>query len=95
MNLARDLVNQPGNVKSPAYLAEQAAAAASEGGFDCTVLDREALQCEGCGALLGVAQGSVREPCLIVMSYRGGGEGKAPVALVGKGVVFDAEEERT
>jgi leucyl aminopeptidase len=88
--LARDLVNEPGNVKSPAYLAEQAAAAATAGGFTCTVLARAELEREGCGALLGVAQGSVREPRLIVLEYRGGKAGAAPIALVGKGVVFDA-----
>jgi leucyl aminopeptidase len=90
VNLARDLVNEPGNVKSPEWLAGQAAAAAAGGGFSCTVLERAELAREGCGALLGVAQGSVREPRLIVLEYRGGAEGAAPVALVGKGVVFDA-----
>mgnify|MGYP000070742836 CR=1 FL=1 len=87
--LARDLVNEPGNVKSPAFLAEQAQAMAKEVGLQCTVLDRPALEQEGCGALLGVAQGSVREPRLIVLHYRGAGD-ERPVALIGKGVVFDA-----
>jgi len=90
VTLARDLVNEPGNVKSPAYLAEQACVAATAGGFRCTVLGRAELEREGCGALLGVAQGSVREPRLIVLEYHGAAEGEAPVALVGKGVVFDA-----
>ncbi|MCM2264215.1 MAG: leucyl aminopeptidase [Desulfuromonadales bacterium] len=90
VTLARDLVNEPGNIKSPAYLAEQAVAAAAEGGFLCTVLGRDELAREGCGALLGVAQGSVREPRLIVLEYQGGKTGVAPIALVGKGVVFDA-----
>jgi leucyl aminopeptidase len=87
--LARDLVNEPGNVKSPAFLAEQAQAMAKEVGLKCTVLDRPALEQEGFGALLGVAQGSIREPRLIVLHYRGAGE-ERPIALVGKGVVFDA-----
>jgi len=86
--LARDLVNEPGNVKSPEYLADRARAAAKEWGFRCQVLDRKKLEAEGMGALLGVAQGSVREPRLIVMEYQGG-NGR-PIALVGKGVVFDA-----
>ncbi|TLM65961.1 MAG: leucyl aminopeptidase [Deltaproteobacteria bacterium] len=90
VSLARDLVNEPGNVKSPAWLAEQAATAAAAAGVHCTVLDRDELAREGCGALLGVAQGSVREPRLIVLDYRGGRAGDAPVALIGKGVVFDA-----
>lgn len=90
VSLARDLVNEPGNVKSPAYLAEQAVAAAAAGGLRCTVLGRTALEQEGCGALLGVAQGSIREPQLIVLEYRGTVTDADPVALVGKGVVFDA-----
>ncbi len=90
VGLARDLVNEPGNVKSPAYLAEQATAAAAAGGMRCTVLNRAELEREGCGALLGVAQGSVREPRLIILEYQGAAAGAAPVALVGKGVVFDA-----
>lgn len=88
--LARDLVNQPGNVKSPDYLARQAVAVAEETGLKCTVLDKAALEREGMGALLGVAQGSVRDPRLIVLEYSGGNGDARPVALVGKGVVFDA-----
>ncbi len=87
--LARDLVNEPGNVKSPEHLAAKARELAEETGISCTVLGRAELEVEGMGALLGVAQGSVREPRLIVLEYRAGG-GSAPVALIGKGVVFDA-----
>ena len=88
--LARDLVNEPGNVKSPDFLARQAVAAAKEAGFKCKVLEKAEIEKEKMGALLGVAQGSVREPRLIVMEYSGGKKGEAPVALVGKGVVFDS-----
>ncbi len=87
--LARELVNEPGNVKSPEFLARRAREVAAETGLACTVLERAQLEELGMGALLGVAQGSVREPRLIVLEYRGAGDAK-PVALVGKGVVFDA-----
>jgi len=87
---ARDLVNQPGNTKSPAYLAEQALAMSAEDGIECTVLEADQLRQEGFGALLGVAQGSCRDPRLIVLEYRGGDQAQQPIALVGKGVVFDA-----
>jgi leucyl aminopeptidase len=44
----------------------------------------------GFGALLGVAQGSVRPPRLIAMEWNGTGNPSAPVTLfVGKGVTFD------
>jgi len=87
---ARDLVNAPGNVKSPAYLAEQAQAAADQSSLKCRILGQRELAKVGCGALLGVAQGSVREPQLIILEHQGGPKNQAPVALIGKGVVFDA-----
>jgi leucyl aminopeptidase len=43
----------------------------------------------GMGALLGVAQGSVRDARLLVMRWNGGETGRPPVAFVGKGVTFD------
>jgi len=88
--LARDLVNEPGNVKSPDFLAQQAVAAGKEAGFKCTILNKAQIEKEKMGALLGVAQGSEREPRLIVMEYSGGKKSDAPVVLVGKGVVFDS-----
>ena len=88
--LSRDLVNAPGNIKSPAFLVEQAQQAAEESSLRCTALDRAELTQEGFGALLGVAQGSQREPYLIVLEHKGGDTKAPPVALVGKGVVFDA-----
>jgi len=56
----------------------------------CKVLGQKELIKEGCGALLAVAQGSEREPQMIILEHNGGEKGKAPVALVGKGVTFDA-----
>lgn len=87
---ARDLVNAPGNLKSPQYLAMAAVAMAEKVGISAQLLRREQLEKQGFGALLGVAQGSEREPYLIVLEYRGGTAEQKPIALVGKGVVFDA-----
>jgi len=44
----------------------------------------------GMGALLSVAKGSRQPPYLIVMEYKGGPRNAKPVALVGKGLTFDA-----
>jgi leucyl aminopeptidase len=88
--LTRDLVNTPGNIKSPAYLAEQAKNAAGQSNLKCKLLGQKELAKEGCGALLGVAQGSVREAQLIVLEHNGGNKDQAPIALVGKGVTFDS-----
>ncbi|OQY17361.1 MAG: leucyl aminopeptidase [Desulfobacteraceae bacterium 4572_35.1] len=88
--LARDLVNQPGNVKVPTYLAQTAWDLAKQYNFNCTLLGPAELQRQGFGALLAVAQGSICEPRLIAMEYCGAGEDQPAVALVGKGVTFDS-----
>ena len=41
------------------------------------------------GCLLAVTRGSAEPPRFIVLEYRGGRRGAAPVVLVGKGVTFD------
>ncbi|MEA3362529.1 MAG: leucyl aminopeptidase, partial [Thermodesulfobacteriota bacterium] len=87
---ARDLVNAPGNLKSPEYMAMQAVAMAEQTGISASLLDRRELERQGFGAMLGVAQGSEREPYLIVLEYQGGIETDQPIALVGKGVTFDS-----
>ncbi|SHJ30184.1 leucyl aminopeptidase [Malonomonas rubra DSM 5091] len=86
---ARDLVNAPGNEKSPEFMAMQAVTMAERVGIKVKLLDREQLEKQGFGAMLGVAQGSARDPYLIVLEYCGGTADEKPVALVGKGVVFD------
>ena len=84
---ARGLQVLPGNLCTPAFLADRAQELAARHGFEITVLDGPALEKEGMGALLAVAQGSRLEPRFIALEYRGAAG--APVVLVGKGVTFD------
>jgi leucyl aminopeptidase len=86
--LARDLVNEPANILGTVEFAERAAALA-ELGIEVEVLEEKQLRKLGMNALLAVAQGSARPPRLVVMQWRGGARGEAPMAFVGKGVVFD------
>jgi len=86
--LARDLVNEPPNVLGPVEFAGRARQL-SKLGVQVEVLDDKAMRKLKMGALLGVAQGSVRPGRMVVMQWKGGKAGKAPVAFVGKGVVFD------
>ncbi len=88
-NFARDLANEPGNICTPTYLGEQAAAI-SHPNLEVTVMDKAAIEEAGFQALLAVNQGSAKEPRFIVLNYQGGEAGEAPVALVGKGLTFDA-----
>ncbi len=87
--LARDLANEPGNVCTPEWLGEQAAAL-KHPKLKVTVMDKAAIEKAGLTALLAVNQGSAREPRFIVLEYAGGAKKDAPVALVGKGLTFDS-----
>ncbi len=85
----RELVSEPANILYPETFVERCAHL-TELGVKITVLDRAAMEDLGMGALLGVAQGSVREARLIAMEWDGTGGAQAkPVVFVGKGVTFD------
>ncbi len=86
--IARDLVNEPANVLTPSEFAKRAGDL-SKLGVDVEVLGEKDLRKLGMGALLGVGQGSNQESRVVVMRWNGGKSGEAPVAFVGKGVVFD------
>ncbi|HVZ14030.1 MAG TPA: leucyl aminopeptidase [Bauldia sp.] len=86
--LARDLVNEPPNILGPVEFADRAKALAKTG-LKVEVLTEKEMTKLGMRALLGVAQGSARPPRLVIMRWNGGKAKDAPVAFVGKGVVFD------
>jgi leucyl aminopeptidase len=85
----RDLVTEPANVLNPAAFAEACRKLGDEVGLEVEVLERAELEKLGMRALLGVAQGSEQEPYVVVMNWKGGADGEAPIALIGKGVCFD------
>ncbi|MBM6594313.1 leucyl aminopeptidase [Microvirga pudoricolor] len=87
--MARDLVNEPPNVLGPEEFAVRAEAL-RKSGVEVEILDERAMRKLGMGALLGVSQGSRREARIVIMRWNGGKAGQAPVAFVGKGVVFDS-----
>lgn len=87
---ARDLVNEPPNMLSPAEFASRAKSL-TKLGVRVRVLGENEMKKLGMGALLGVGQGSDRESQLVVMQWNGAKRADAaPVALVGKGVCFDS-----
>lgn len=89
-NRARTLQNRPGNVATPAHLAEEARAMAASRSLSVEVFGREELERERMHALLAVSRGSDQEPRFIVLRYRAPGSPDAPLVLVGKGLTFDA-----
>jgi leucyl aminopeptidase len=89
VSLTRELVTEPANIIYPETFVERVRASIEGLGIDVEVLDRAAMEKLGMGALLGVAQGSIREARLLVLRWNGGTEGAPPTAFVGKGVTFD------
>lgn len=91
ISLARDLVNGPANVITPARMAEEAQALAKRHGFACTVLRRADMDRLGMGALTAVADGSHREPRFIVLEHapKAAKKDSRPLVLIGKGITFD------
>ncbi len=67
VTLARDLVNEPANYMTPSILSEKTKKLASKFGFGIQVLEKDFMQAEGMGGLLGVAQGSAEAPKFIVL----------------------------
>lgn len=83
----RDLVNTPAIDLGPSELAEAARELAETGGAAFDKIDGERLRHEF-PAIHVVGQAASRPPCLIRMQW--GDPDHPPLALVGKGVIFDS-----
>jgi leucyl aminopeptidase len=86
--IARDLVNQPANKLGAVEFARKAQKLSALG-VKVEVLGEKEMKALKMDALLGVNQGSVRPPRLVIMKWDGGKAKDKPIAFVGKGVVFD------
>jgi len=71
-------------------LAEEAVALAHESGMQVDVLGPSRMSEMGMNALIGVGKGSVEPPQLCVLRYDEGDSNSPTIALVGKGLTFDA-----
>jgi leucyl aminopeptidase len=86
--MTRDLINEPANILTTSEFANRLVDMKSLG-LKVQVLDEAELEALGMGTLLCVGQGSDSPSKVVVMEWNGGAVGEAPLALVGKGVVFD------
>jgi leucyl aminopeptidase len=91
VHFTRRLGDLPGNMMTPAILANEASSLKSSG-LKVTVWDKKRIKKENMGCLLGVNSGSAEEPRFIIMEHKpkNAAKGVAPIALVGKGLTFDA-----
>jgi leucyl aminopeptidase len=89
INWARGLINEPANRKPPRILAERAREMAAAVGLAVDVLEEDDIRDLKMGALLGVAQGSVEPPRVVVLKHMGNASSSKILAYVGKGITFD------
>ncbi len=90
MNFTKDLVNEPAQNATPAYISEIAREIATKNNLEIKVFDKEQCKDLNMNAFLAVGQGSINEPRFIHLTYRPNGTPRKKIALVGKGITFDA-----
>ena len=88
--LTRDLVSEPANVLYPEKFVELCNVL-KKVGIQTEVLDEKKIKKLQMNALMGVAQGSVKPPRVLIMKWNGKKDKsfKNPLAFIGKGVTFD------
>jgi leucyl aminopeptidase len=89
VEFTRTLVAEPANVIYPESFVERCLERFKDTGAELSFLGEREMRKLGMGALLGVSQGSPREPRLLAIKWSGGRKGAKPTVFVGKGVTFD------
>lgn len=87
--LTKTLVSEPPNVLYPETMAE-AAQGLTKLGVKVEVFNKKDMERMNMGGILGVGQGSAKEPKLIVLQWLNGDKNQKPISVVGKGVTFDS-----
>ncbi len=91
VELARDLVNEPGGSMTPQAFVAAAKKATADTGVKLTVWNQARIKRERLGGVLAVNQGSEHPPQFLQLHYKPAkGRPRAKVALVGKGITFDS-----
>jgi leucyl aminopeptidase len=88
-NFTRDLTNQPSNQLNPTVLGQVAMKLSRESKLKCQVLSESQIKKLNMNAFLAVSAGSEQPPKLIILEYSPP-KRKNTLALVGKGITFDA-----
>ncbi|PFH32032.1 leucyl aminopeptidase LAP [Besnoitia besnoiti] len=87
---AQELVNAPANYCNPVTLAQAAVDMAKETGLEVEVLQRDEIEKLKMGCFLAVGKGSLFPHQFIHITYKSSDPKKRRLALVGKGICFDA-----
>lgn len=87
---ARDLINEPLQYLTAEQLSRDIQDLGKEGGFKVQVLGKAKIEQMKMGGILAVNAGSILPPTFSIMEHRPQRSiNKAPIVLVGKGIVYD------
>eukprot|EP00918_Siedleckia_nematoides_P055006 GHVU01120032.1.p1 GENE.GHVU01120032.1~~GHVU01120032.1.p1 ORF type:complete len:521 (+),score=90.29 GHVU01120032.1:75-1565(+) len=90
-NFARYLMDAPASHMTPTRFAELMQERLGKlDNVTVTVREQDWAESMKMGSFLSVTRGSAQPPKFVEINYKGGQEGAAPFALVGKGITFDA-----
>jgi leucyl aminopeptidase len=89
VNRCRDLINEPGSVVTPEFLADRAGEVAKEVDLEIEILDPAGLKARGYEGILSVGKGSAHPPRMVILRHNPRKASPETVALVGKGITFD------
>jgi leucyl aminopeptidase len=91
LNESRYVEHLPANHFTPEEFVERSKEIAKENKLKITVFDESKLEKEKMGGILSVCQGSDKKPKLIILEYNPkNAKTKEKLALIGKGLTFDA-----
>lgn len=85
----RNLQNEPSANLTPLLFSQTVKKMLTPKGVKTTVMDEKQMKKLKMGGILGVGQGSVNPPCMVVAEYRTSKKNAQTIAIVGKGVTFD------
>lgn len=86
--MVRQWIDEPANIATPMYLAEQFRDNLTPLGVRVALLGPSDIRKYGMSLIMAAGQGSSAPPFVVVAEYNGGGSGPV-VAIVGKGVTYD------
>ncbi|MGQ1911561.1 leucyl aminopeptidase family protein [Marinifilum sp. RC60d5] len=87
---ARELVNEPLSYLTAKKLSQEIQKMGKESGFNVDVLEMNKIQSLKMGGLLAVNKGSIDDPTFSILEWKPeNATNKAPIVLVGKGIVYD------
>jgi len=91
VNYVRDLVNLPSNEEDSQFIVDEAKKIAKAEKYKLTVFEKKDLEKMGWGGILAVNWATPDKAKALVMEYQGAkNKNEKPIAIVGKGVIFDS-----